>query len=259
MTGLRLALTTLSVLPVRGPEQLDRRTAGRAMALAPFVGLVLGGLAGAAVLAVRVLGAPDLLAAAVGIGALALLTRGLHLDGLADLTDGLASYRDPEGTRAVMKKPDVGPLGISALVLVLVTQVAALASAIDQHRGTLSLLLAVASGRLAMTAACTRTAAAAPDGLGALVARTVSRGVTTAWAVGLSAAFAVAMLLDPDATDGSAVPAVLAAAAVAAALAAALLVRRHAERRVGGLTGDVLGALGEVATTAALLVLALGA
>jgi adenosylcobinamide-GDP ribazoletransferase len=259
MKAMRLAVTTLSVLPVRGEPDLDRRTAGRAMELAPLVGLLIGLLAGTVVFAVRVVGAPSLLAAVVGVGALAALTRGLHLDGLADLTDGLASYRDPEGTRAVMKKPDVGPLGISALVLVLAAQVAALTSAISQHRGTLSLLLAVVVGRVALTAACTRTPAATPDGMGALVAGTVRRGVASAWAVAVAAAFGTALALDPDATHSPGVRSLLAGAAVLAGLGAARLLRAHAVRRVGGLTGDVLGALSEVATTGALVVLALGA
>jgi adenosylcobinamide-GDP ribazoletransferase len=257
--GLRLVLTTLTVLPLRPAERFDRRTAGRAMELAPAVGLLLGLLAGGLVFLVRVVGAPDLLAAALGIAALALLTRGLHLDGLADLADGLASYRDPEGTRAVMKAPDVGPLGVAAVVLVLLVQTAALASAIAQHRGTLSLLTAVLAGRVAMTAACTGTPAATAEGMGALVARTVRPSVAWAWtgAVALAAPFALAV--DPDATRSPLLRASLALVAVGLGLVAARLLLRHATRRVGGLTGDVLGAVCEVATTTALVVLGLGA
>jgi adenosylcobinamide-GDP ribazoletransferase len=257
--GLRLSFTTLSVLPVRPTERLDRATAGRAMELAPLTGLVLGLLSAGLVYASRVLGAPSLVAAVLGVGAMALLTRGLHLDGLADLVDGLSSYRDPEGTRAVMKAPDLGPLGASALVLVLVAQVVAFSSAIGQHRGTLSFLTAVLVGRVAVTAACTGTPAATPDGMGALVAGTARRWVARAWAVGLVVAAAAALALDPDATRDPLPRAVLGAVAVVVALLAARLLRTHAVRRVGGITGDVLGALSEVATTVALLVLALGA
>jgi adenosylcobinamide-GDP ribazoletransferase len=257
--GLRLSLTTLSVLPVRPSKTLDRATAGRAMELAPLTGLVLGFLAAGLVFVSRVLEAPDLVAAVLGIGSLALLTRGLHLDGLADLVDGLSSYRDPEGTRAVMKAPDLGPLGAAALVLVLVAQVACLASAIGQHRGTLSFLTAVVVGRVAVTAACTGTPAAAPDGMGALVAGTARRWVAAAWVVLLTLAAGASLSLDPDATHDHVWRAVIGVSAVAAGLLAARALRAHAVRRVGGLTGDVLGALSEVATTVALLVLALGA
>lgn len=258
LDGLRLALTTLTVARLRAPRQLDRRAAGQAMVLAPLVGLGLAVTAAAPVFLLRVLGAPDLLAAGVAVGLLALLTRGLHLDGLVDVVDGLGSYRDPVGTRAVMKRPDTGPLGVTALVLVLVVQVGALASAVGQHRGTLSLCLAAMTGRLAITAACARTPAAVPEGLGALVAGTVRAGVTPAWVVVLLVAGAGALAADPDATRGPALRAGLAVAAVLLGLLVARLARSHVVRRVGGLTGDVLGFLCEVATTVALVVLALG-
>lgn len=255
--ALRLALTTLTVLPVRGPGRLDRRTAGHAMELAPLVGLVLALLTSGLVHALRMGGAPDLLAAAVAVGLLALLTRGLHLDGLADVADGLGSYRDPAGTRAVMKAPDTGPLGISVLVLVLLTQVAALTAAFDQHRGTASLVVAVMTGRVAITWACTRAPAATEQGLGALVARTARPAATAAWVVALAVLAAAALGTQSDAPGSTTGRAVLALASVALGLAAAKALQAHLVRRVGGITGDVLGALCEVATTVALLVLAL--
>jgi adenosylcobinamide-GDP ribazoletransferase len=256
--GLRLSLTTLTVLPLRRVTQLDRETAGRAMALAPVTGLLLGLTAGGVVLTARLLQAPNLVSAGLGVATLALLTRGLHLDGLADLVDGLASYRDPEGTRAVMKAPDVGPLGVSALVLALLLQTASLSSAIAQHRGTLSLLTAVLAGRVAITVACSGTRAAAPDGMGALVAGTVRPLVARTWLVLLPVLAGAALALDPDATRGSALRSLIGVGACLAATGATEVLRRHALRRVGGITGDVLGALSEVATTVALVVLSFG-
>jgi adenosylcobinamide-GDP ribazoletransferase len=255
--GLRLSLTTLSVLPVRAASRLDRGTAGRAMELAPVTGLLLGLLAAALMYAARLAGAPDLLAAALAVSLLALLTRGLHLDGLADLVDGLASYRDPEGTRAVMRASDTGPLGVAAVALALLLQTAGLASAVAQHRGTLSLLAAVVAGRAAITCACTREPAADPQGMGALVAGTVRPLWARAWVGALPLLAALALALDPDATRAPPLRALLGALAVLVALAAGRLLRRHAVRRVGGLTGDVLGALSEVTTTVALVVLGL--
>jgi adenosylcobinamide-GDP ribazoletransferase len=248
--GLRLALTTLTVLPVRGPVSVDRSTAGRAMRLAPAVGLLLAlPLAGLLVLTGDLTEGPPLLAAVLVVALLALLTRGLHLDGLADLADGLGSYGTPERARAVMKSPDVGALGAAALVLVPAVQVAALLACTAAGRGALAVVLAVVTGRLAVTAACTSgIPAAAPDGLGALVAGTVARGTAAGLAV-LTAA--VGTLAAPG--D---VPRVLPAAAVLAGLLAARLLRRHAVRRVGGITGDVLGALVEVTTAVVLVVLA---
>lgn len=255
LTGLRLAVTTLTVLPVRGPAVLDRRTAGRAMSLAPGLGLLLGVVpVGLLELLDRATGGPPLLACAAALAALAALTRGLHLDGLADLADGLGSYAGPERARAVMKQPDVGALGLAAVVLVLLVQLGALLACVEAGRGGASLLLAVVAGRLAVTAACTpATPAASPDGLGALVAGTVRPVVPAMWlvVVGLAAAGA-------GATGELPVDALRPVLALVAALGAARVLRRHAVRRLGGLTGDVLGALVETATSVVLVVLALG-
>lgn len=252
--GLRLALTTLTVLPVRGPAVLDRRTAGAAMALAPLVGLLLGLAAAAGLSAVDALTSGSLLAAAVAVTALAALTRGLHLDGLADLVDGLASYLPPVGARRVMKAPDVGALGVAAVVLALVLQVTALSAAAAAGRGPLALVVAAVAGRLAVTCACTpATPAATTDGLGAVVAGTVRP--VLAGALPPVAALAAAAVAWPL-TAGSALDAARVVVAIAVALLVARALRRHAVRRVGGMTGDVLGALVEVTTTVALVVMA---
>lgn len=250
--GLRLALTTLTVLPVRGPDQPDRAVAGTAMRLAPVVGLGLGGVAGLLLAAVdRLTSGPALLGPALAIAALALLTRGLHLDGLADLADGLGSYSSAERARQVMKKPDVGPLGVGAVVLVLLVQVAALSACVSAGRGPAALVLAVTTGRLALVPACTEgVPAAASTGLGALVAGTVRRGWTTTLVPVVAGLGTAALITTTDA------PVLLAPIAVAVGMAAARLLRQHAVRRLDGISGDVLGALVEVATTAALIMLA---
>ena len=250
--GLRLALTTLTVARVRGPESIDRPTARWAMSLAPLVGLGLGGL-----LAVLLAGAdavtagPPLLAAALVVAGHAMLTRGLHLDGLADLADGLGSYGSPERARAIMKQPDVGALGLAAVILVVVVQVAGLVAATLAGWGVTAVVVAVLTARLAVTAACTAgVPAASPDGLGALVAGTVARPVTAGWVVAVIAG-ATAL----GVADGA--PVWLPGLAVLAGLGVAALLLRHAVRRVGGITGDVLGALVEVTTAVVLVVLAI--
>ncbi|MFN2539745.1 MAG: adenosylcobinamide-GDP ribazoletransferase, partial [Mycobacteriales bacterium] len=259
--GLRLALTTFTVARLRGPERLDRRTARAAMELAPLAGLLLG-VSGALVLyAFRVLGdysAPPLLPAALAIGTLALLTRGLHLDGLADLVDGLGSYRDPEGTRAVMKAPDLGPLGLVAVVVTLLVQVSALLSCVQHGRGSASLVAAVVTGRLAVTWACAGPPAATSEGLGAFVAGTARRSVAVVWTLVVAGAFAAYATVDGDQLGSDGEQVVRTVLGVLVGLGRAWLLGRHAVRRVGGITGDVLGALSEVATTGCLVVFATG-
>ena len=250
--GWRLALTTLTVLPVRGPARLDRRAAGTAMTLAPVVGLLLGALAAGALEGLRALTpAGTLLPAVAAVAVLAALTRGLHLDGLADTADGLASYLPPERARAVMKAPDVGALGLVAVVLALALQAAALAAAAQAGRGVLAVVLAGGVSRLAVTAACTPgTPAATGTGLGAQVSGSVRPGVPLA--------LGIALLGGAGLVAGGATGAARVLLAGAAGLLAARVLRRHAVRRLGGVSGDVLGALVEVATTAVLLVMALG-
>lgn len=244
--GLRLSIGLLTVLPVGRPRAVGRPTAGRAMLWAPGVGLLLG-LVGAGVMrASLAAGHPRPLAAALAIGALAVLTRGLHLDGLADTADGLGSGRPPAEALAVMRSGDVGPFGVTAVVLVLVCQTFALAAA-----GPWALVVAVPTGRLAVTWACRAgVPAARPDGLGALVAGTVrgSAAVALTLLVVLGAAGAVWL--------GAGRAPWLGPVAVLAALVVAHLLLRRCVSRLGGVTGDVLGAVVEVATTLVLVVLA---
>ena len=240
LAGARLAVTTFTTLPVRA-GRIDRPVAGTAMALAPVVGALLGTVLAGVLLLTGAL-APPLVAAGVTVGVAALLTRGLHLDGLADTVDALGSYRRGAAALEIMKKPDVGPFGVVALVVVLLVQAAALADLAG--RSWLACLAAVvvatAAGRFGVTVACRRAVPAArPDGLGALVAGTVGPVALTAGAIAV-------VLLAVPAVPGRPWQGPL---AVVAALAIALLLLTHVVRRLGGITGDVLGATVEVVTT----------
>ena len=103
------------MLPVRPPARVDRDVAGRAMLLAPLAGALLAVLAGGALWLLDRVASP-LLAATLAVGLLALLTRGMHLDGLADTADGLGSRRPADGALEVMRRGDVGPFGVVTLV-----------------------------------------------------------------------------------------------------------------------------------------------
>jgi adenosylcobinamide-GDP ribazoletransferase len=254
-SGLRLSVTLLTMIPLRGPAAEPRRaTVAAAMAWAPAVGLLLGSVAAAVlVTADRLFGAGPLTAAGLAVASLALLTRGLHLDGLADLADGLGSGQPAATALDIMRRSDIGPFGIVTLVLTLVIQVGALAhaEAAGDGRGPAALVAAAVTGRLALTWACRRgVAAARRDGLGALVAGTVRPAV----AVGITlTVLAAAVSAVRTGFTGVTLP-----LAVVAGLAAAFVLQRHAVRRLGGITGDVLGALIETAATVTLVVAAMG-
>jgi len=237
-----------------------RAAVSAAMAWAPAVGLLLGVIASAVLLvADHPLGAGPLTASALAVGSLAVLSRGLHLDGLADLTDGLASGKPAPAALDIMRRPDIGPLGTVTLILTLLIQVAALshAESAGHGRGPAALIAAVVTGRLAVTWACRRgVPAARPDGLGALVAGSVRLAVPAAATAAVLAAATGAVVISAAVAGqplGWTLP-----LAVAAGLGAAFAVQRHAVRRLGGVTGDVLGALAEMATTATLVVAAMG-
>jgi adenosylcobinamide-GDP ribazoletransferase len=249
LDGLRLAITVLTVAPVRA-GRVDRRSAGAAMVLAPAVGLALGALAGAALLAAVAAGAPTLVAAVIAVALLAALTRGMHLDGLADTADGLGCFGDPDRSLAVMRKSDIGPFGVVAIVFALFAQVAAvaaLASAAESRWAAVaSLVVMVATGRLAATWACRRGVPAAhADGLGALMAGSVPVAAAAAWTVALAA---LSLLAAPSRPW-------LGPLAVLAGVGAAVWLTRHAVHRFSGITGDVLGAAVEVASTVCVVAL----
>lgn len=252
--GLRFAFGTLTVLPVR-VARWDRPAARAGMLCAPLAGLVVGlaaaGLGGLLLLA----GAAAPLAAVASVAVPAVLTRGLHLDGLADTADGLGSGRPAEDALRIMKRSDIGPFGVITLLLVLGAQVAAVAElyATGWARGALAVVLSAVTARLALTLACrTGIPPARPDGLGAAVAGTVP----VRYAAG-AALFTTAACAAAGGAFGTLGAAHHALAAVAAPVSAELLLR-HCARRLGGVTGDVFGALAETAATAALVVLALG-
>jgi adenosylcobinamide-GDP ribazoletransferase len=255
--GVRFAFGTLTVLPV-SVGRWDRAAGRGGMLCAPAVGLVVGLLAGAAGAAVVWLGGPPALAGVAAVAVPAVLTRGLHLDGLADTADGLGSGKPADEALRIMKQSDIGPFGVLTLVLVLLAQAAALAGRYGHGgaRGLVAAAVAGCVGRAAMTLACrVGIPPARPDGLGVTVAASVP--VRAAWAVGAGCvlvAIAAAWGLTGAGPAGEAWYAV----AAAAGLGAGWLLLRRCVTRLGGVTGDVFGAVCETAVTAVLVVLALG-
>jgi len=216
---------------------------------APLVGLVLGAVA----TAVGVLGARLVspFAGAVGtVAVLAALTRGLHLDGLADTADGLGPLRGRERALEVMHQSDIGPFGVVTLVLTLLLQVAALAALLPGQ--WVAPAAAVLIARLAMArTGLPGTVMAETSSLGRAVQGTVS----PAWLAGCTVVTAGVIDGAQWLLSGPADAAGVLAACVVG-LGAAELLRARATARLGGVTGDVMGAMGEVATTATLLVAA---
>ncbi|MFD3516979.1 adenosylcobinamide-GDP ribazoletransferase [Streptomyces sp. NPDC058657] len=252
--GLRFAFGTLTVLPVR-VTRWDRQAARRGMWCAPLAGAVVGLCAAALGALLLLLGAGPLLAAVATAAVPAVLTRGLHLDGLADTADGLGSAKPAAAALDIMKQSDIGPFGVITLLFTLLAQVAVYAQlyADGWVRGALAALTAGFVARLALTLASrTGVPAARPGGLGAAVAGVVpAPGALVAGLVGTLLCAAAGLVAGPYGALHHGLAAV-------AALGAAHLLLTHCVRRFGGVTGDVFGALAETAATAVLVVLALG-
>jgi adenosylcobinamide-GDP ribazoletransferase len=237
----RLAVGTLTAVPVTPPARVDALVAGRAMLLAPVAVVPLG----AVVVLLGWLGARAGVSphatAFLAVGALAAGSRALHWDGLSDTADGLTASYDRERSLAVMKSGAAGPAGVVAVVVVVGLQVSGLVGLLTTSRGAVLAGVLVCASRAALTITCLAgVPAARRDGLGLPHAGTVGRPAAVAsWVAVAVTVAASAWWADLDWWRG--VVAVLLAGAVVAVLL------RRAVRRFGGVTGDVYGASIELA------------
>ena len=238
--GLFLAAAGfLTRLPLpAGGWQADRMA--QASRYFPAAGALIG-LGGGGVwwLAGLALAAP--LAAGLALAAMLALTGALHEDGLADCADGLGGGRDREQALEIMRDSRTGSYGVLALVLSLGLRWAALA-AMAPAAGVLALVLAGGIGRAMMVPATALARYARPEGTGALVAR--GTGVAEL-AVALGTALVLALMAGWPG---------LVALVLAAAAAGAFLV--WMVRRIGGYTGDGLGAIAQLGEVTVMLTLA---
>ena len=247
---LRLAGGFLSVLPVRPVADPSPRTVSRAMVLAPLAVLPLAVLSGLVWWAAAVAGLPGLVGGLLVVGTVALGTRAMHLDGLADTVDGLGASWDRGRALEVMRRGDIGPMGAVALVVVLGLQAAGLAAIPPDAGGAAAVVLLVCASRGVLVLACRRgVPAARPDGLGRVVAGSVGP-------VGLVVGVLLLLGLGTGAGVAAARPWWQGLLAAVLAAVVVLVLVGHAVRRFGGVSGDILGATIEAAFATFVVVLA---
>ncbi len=240
MNDLLRAVGLLTVLPVRTLTD-EVASPGRAMAFYPLVGGLIGGLlAGLAWLLGRagLAEIAPLLPPALILAAWAGLTGALHLDGWADCCDALFVPVSRERRLEIMKDPRLGGFGAAGLILLLLVKLAALDGVLRSPTALLILVAAPALARWAAVIAARAYPSARPGGMGDYFRRGVGRRELLIATI--TAAVVAASLLWRGA--------LLWGAASLALLALAGLARA----RLGGLTGDVYGAIIELAETAAL-------
>lgn len=235
MKGLFAAIGFLTVLPVPRTLQGDGRVLAGGVPFFPLVGLLIGAVTAAAdMVFVRVL--PPLPAALLTVLVLTVLTGGLHLDGLADTADGLFSVRARERMLEVMRDSRIGTMGVLAVVFVLGLKIGAVAALAAPDRSA-ALVLAPLAGRGAASYMLTALPYARPEG--GLAAPFIVR---RSW---WNPLFAAVFLLSAGAFLGGVRGVGWAAASGGVAMAMTVYVGR----KLGGFTGDTVGAAVEVAET----------
>ncbi|CAN5190784.1 adenosylcobinamide-GDP ribazoletransferase [soil metagenome] len=237
---LLVALQLLTRLPVGEPWREPRDTA-RSVGWFAVAGAMVGGVA-AFTWWISALALPRFSAAVLTIGVLVLLTGGLHEDGAADTADGFFGGDTPTRRLEIMRDSRVGTYGVLALVMSLLLRVSLLAS-LPPIGGAAALVAVIAVSRGVLGTAMLGAAPAAGDGQGLTLLDDLRPGP------------AIGSLLVGALAAGLAVG-WMAVAVVVLSLAAAVGVRHLGTRRIGGLTGDVMGAMILTAEVVGLLTVA---
>jgi adenosylcobinamide-GDP ribazoletransferase len=235
----RVATAFLTRLPVHGDDLADTGV-GQAARGFPIAGLAVGVVGGIVLILANALALPLAIASALAVAAMIGATGGLHEDGLADVADGFGGTHERDRTLEIMRDSRIGTYGVLALILAIGLRIMALAACGTVTDAILAVIAAAAGSRAALPLVLHRLAPARSDGLGHGAGRPEQRPVIEAAIFG---AVLVLLGLGP-------MGAVL---AIAGVTLATFLLSGLAERRIGGQTGDVLGAIQQTAEIIILL------
>jgi adenosylcobinamide-GDP ribazoletransferase len=239
MHGLWVACGFLTRVPVgdvsrAGAKEVD---IAKAVPWFPVVGLFIGGVAGVGYVGALEFFSPTV-AAALAVAVTMLVTGAFHHDGLADIADAFGGGWDVEQRMTILKDSRLGTYGTAALALALITEVAAL-SQLGAREGLATLIVAHTLSRSIALAAMLLSPTAG-DGMGAAYVQRLSPLTVT---VGIMFGVLVTAFLSPK------FPLVTIGAASAVAVAVVAL----AIRKIGGITGDVLGAVAVLSSLAVIV------
>jgi adenosylcobinamide-GDP ribazoletransferase len=238
--GVLVAAAFLTRVPL--PLAVGAADVGNATRWFPLIGGALGGIAAIAAWGMHnVIGLPPTVSATLLVGLGAWMTGAIHLDGLADMADGFGGGRTHDDVLRIMRDPVIGSYGGVALVVVITMKVTTLAALLERGAALPFVVAAPAISRWTIVALGTWLPYARSDGgLGQAVTRSSD-------ATGLLLASAITAVIAFVALRGSALLSWVAATLVM------LKLGRAAQRRIGGVTGDVFGATVELAETMVLI------
>lgn len=226
-----LAVQFLTRLPVPNRLATTEEELGRAAAFFPLVGVIVGGsTAGVYLLALRVVSVP--VAVAVALAFATFITSGFHEDGLADTFDGLGGGWTKDRALEIMRDSRIGTYGALALIFLILGKFVILTE-LGSEQVWRWLIVAHVAARWTVLPLCRWLPYARPEGQGKLVAKQIT---STALIIG-SVTFLVTLLLFPWPT---------ALIALAVTLVVTFLSGLHYKRRLGGITGDCLGATNQI-------------
>jgi len=241
LAELVAAFALLTRLPVSLLPTLPQAAPGANAWAYPLVGATVGAIGGAVYWLAASLDLPPALASLIAIATMILGTGALHEDGLADAADGLAG-KNPEQRLIIMRDHQIGAYGTLALLLTLAIRATAIALLAKPALVMAALLASGAVSRWSATALMAALPHARKDGLSVAAGRP-GLGVVAA---GLGLAFVIGLLL---------LPLVTAVGVVAVSALVASIVGCLAWARLGGQTGDLLGASCQLGECAALTLL----
>jgi adenosylcobinamide-GDP ribazoletransferase len=213
---------------------------GEASRAFPLAGLVVGLTGGLAYWIAVQIGLTGLLAAFLAVAATAALTGALHEDGWADFADGLGARGDRVRKLAAMKDSHIGSFGVLALIFATGVKTVALAQLQTPDNVVTALVAAHVLARAVLPLAMRSLPLATAQGLAVMAGRPSAQGVYVSLGLGLVITFFAVFL-----------PAAI--VAIIVAIVAAALIGAIAKRQFGGYTGDVLGAIEQVAEIAVLI------
>lgn len=228
-SNFRTAISFLTILPIKPPVDLSSDTLARSTTFFPIAGWVIGAFLAVVCWLGTMIGLPSEIIAVLMVGFGAWLTRGLHLDGVADLFDGLGGSHEPEKRLAIMKDSSIGTFGIVGLAILLLLKVFGLAAlqSITQYKYLL-IASVPACARWAVVCLAYKSSYPRKTGTGHAFVGNVKRkdlfiGGLTLLPLILFAGFSGLVIL-------------------LSCQMPAFWLRRKARRAFGGVTGDVLGA-----------------